>query len=193
MKHSLATAVSLPFQSLDARRRGYWKRRPRGTPPGFWIPINLIFTEHCCSTPASISASARHATARILTAGRRRWDAGVSCFSCHKLGLMKPEWACGACHSYPPSTGRHGIHAAGGALAKSFACSTCHPDHQSGQDHAFASDGSLRTGHAQVSLTGLAALSPADGTRWGRRLGIRAVEPAATSTATVPPTQTRRR
>ena len=93
--------------------------------------------------------------------------AGVSCFSCHQLTLMNPAGACGVCHAYPPVTGRHEIHVAGGALAKQFACSTCHPDHQSGQDHAFSSDGSLRTGPAQVSLSGLAALTPADGTRAG--------------------------
>jgi predicted CxxxxCH...CXXCH cytochrome family protein len=93
--------------------------------------------------------------------------AGVSCFSCHQLGAMKPDGACGVCHAYPPPTGRHAIHVAGGVLAKQFTCSTCHPDHQSGQDHAFANDGSLRTGPAQVSLTGLAALTPADGTRAG--------------------------
>ncbi len=92
--------------------------------------------------------------------------AGVSCFSCHQLALMNPAGACGVCHAYPPVTGRHVIHVAGGALAKQFACSTCHPDHQSGQDHAFSS-GSLRTGPAQVSLSGLAALTPADGTRAG--------------------------
>jgi hypothetical protein len=86
--------------------------------------------------------------------------AGVSCFSCHQLAPDESRRGCGACHAYPPVTGRHEIHVAGGALAKQFACSTCHPDHQSGQDHAFASDGSLRTGPAQVSLTGLAALIP---------------------------------
>ena len=93
--------------------------------------------------------------------------AGVSCFSCHQIGVISPDRACGACHAYPPPTGRHEIHVAGGVLTKQFACSTCHPDHQSGQDHAFAADGSLRTGPARVSLTGLAALTPADGTRSG--------------------------
>ncbi len=94
--------------------------------------------------------------------------AGVSCFSCHQLGVMDPAGACGVCHASPPPTGKHEIHSAGGALAKSLACSTCHPDHQSGQDHAFAVDGSLRTDPAQVSLiAGLAAFTPANGTRLG--------------------------
>jgi predicted CxxxxCH...CXXCH cytochrome family protein len=92
---------------------------------------------------------------------------GVSCLSCHQLGVMNPAGACGLCHAYPPATGRHEVHVAGGLLAKQFACSTCHPDHGSAQDHAFAPDGSLRSDPAQVSLTGLAALTPADGTRAG--------------------------
>ncbi|MGC9982145.1 MAG: CxxxxCH/CxxCH domain-containing protein [Polyangia bacterium] len=104
--------------------------------------------------------------------------AGVSCLPCHQgsVGLpaadnvmMNPDGTpgCAACHAATPASGKHGIHVDGGLLAKQFACSTCHPDRQSAQDHAFASDGSLRTGPAQVSLTGLAALTPADGTRAG--------------------------
>jgi hypothetical protein len=104
----------------------------------------------------------------------RRYRTVVSCFSCGiQLGLMKP----GTGPVEPatlttPSTGKHkNPRCEGGALAKSFACSTCHPDHQRPrQDHAFASDGSLRTGPAQVSLTGLAALTPAMARGWGRRL-----------------------
>jgi predicted CxxxxCH...CXXCH cytochrome family protein len=104
--------------------------------------------------------------------------AKVSCLSCHQgsgglpPGVMsapgKP--ACAACHASTPSSGKHKSHVDGGLLAKQFACSTCHPDHQRELDplaHAFASDNSLRTGPALVSLTGLAAFTPADGTRAG--------------------------
>jgi predicted CxxxxCH...CXXCH cytochrome family protein len=168
MKHSLATAVSLAVSIFGCTKaRLLEEAAPRHTAgvldpnqPDFHgtLLLNAGFNLGLCQTCHGKDLNGGPADGGT---------AGVSCFSCHQLGLMKPEWACGACHSYPPSTGRHGIHAARGALAKSFACSTCHPDHQSGQDHAFASDGSLRTGHAQVSLTGLAALSPADGTRVG--------------------------
>jgi len=98
-----------------------------------------------------------------------------SCLSCHKggggvaAGVMNPDGtpACGACHGSTPGSGKHKIHVEGGLLAKQFACTTCHPDHKSAADHAFASDGSLRTDAAQVALTGLAALTPANGTRVG--------------------------
>ena len=95
--------------------------------------------------------------------------AGVSCSSCHQGDVMSSDHtpACAACHGSPVRTGNHKIHNAGGVLGKQFACSTCHPDHQSAQDHAFAPDGSLRAGPAQVALTGLAALTPASGTRVG--------------------------
>ena len=101
--------------------------------------------------------------------------AQVSCLTCHQgaggvqPGVMNSDGtpACAACHGSTPPSGKHQIHVDGGPLAKQFACSTCHPDHQSAQDHAFAPDGSLRTGPAQVSLSGLAALTPADGTRAG--------------------------
>jgi predicted CxxxxCH...CXXCH cytochrome family protein len=87
---------------------------------------------------------------------------GVSCLACHQGGGAK---ACGACHAYPPTTGAHTIHSAGGVLAKRFACSTCHPDHKSPEDHAFTANGLLRTGPGQVALSGLAALTPGNGKR----------------------------
>jgi Doubled CXXCH motif (Paired_CXXCH_1)./Geobacter CxxxxCH. len=98
-----------------------------------------------------------------------------SCLACHQgsggvqAGVMNADGtpACGACHGSTPATGKHKSHVDGGLLAKQFACSTCHPDHKSAQDHAFAPDGSLRTDLAQVSLTGLAAFTPANGTRAG--------------------------
>jgi len=102
--------------------------------------------------------------------------AGVACSSCHQGAggiqplVMNPDGtpACAACHPSTPTSGKHQIHVDGGLLTKQFACLTCHPDHKSAQDHAFAPDGSLRTGPAQVSLVaGLAALTPADGTRAG--------------------------
>ena len=102
--------------------------------------------------------------------------AGVSCLSCHKgsggiqPGVMNSDGtpACAACHASTPTSGSHKIHVDGGLLAKQFACTTCHPDHKSAQDHAFAPDGSLRTSPAQVSLlASLATLTPADGTRAG--------------------------
>jgi predicted CxxxxCH...CXXCH cytochrome family protein len=101
---------------------------------------------------------------------------GVSCLSCHQGSggmqpmVMNPDGtpACAACHASTPASGKHKIHVDGGLLAKQFTCSTCHPDHKSAQDHGLALDGSLRTGPAQVSLVaGLAALTPADGTRAG--------------------------
>ena len=102
--------------------------------------------------------------------------AGVSCLSCHQgsggiqPGVMNSDGTpvCAACHGFTPASGKHQIHVDGGLLAKQFACSSCHPDHKSAQDHAFAPDGSLRTGPAQVLLVdGLAALAPADGMRAG--------------------------
>ncbi|HEX7597678.1 MAG TPA: CxxxxCH/CxxCH domain-containing protein, partial [Polyangia bacterium] len=85
-----------------------------------------------------------------------------SCLTCHQGGGAK---ACGACHAYPPATGAHAIHSVGGVLAKQVACSTCHPDHKAAEDHAYGSDGLLRSGPAQVALSGLAALTPANGKR----------------------------
>jgi predicted CxxxxCH...CXXCH cytochrome family protein len=103
--------------------------------------------------------------------------AHVSCLLCHKgsggiqpqPGVMNSDGtpACAACHGSTPASGKHKIHVDGGLLVTKFVCTTCHPDHKSAQDHAFASDGSLRTGPAQVFLTGLAAQTPADGTRAG--------------------------
>jgi len=105
---------------------------------------------------------------------------GVSCLSCHRgVGGLPSDLmsspgvpACAACHGSAPASGKHKTHVDGGLLAKQFACSTCHPDHQSDQDpraHAFAAGTTnvLRTGPAQVSLSGLAALTPTDGTRAG--------------------------
>jgi len=98
-----------------------------------------------------------------------------SCLPCHQGSggippvLMNADGTpgCAACHGLTPASGKHKAHVDGGLLAKQFTCSTCHPDHKSAQDHAYASDGSLRTGPAQVALSGLAALTPAYGTRVG--------------------------
>ena len=93
----------------------------------------------------------------------------VACVSCHQAGVNMPTRtpACGACHAATPSSGNHKVHVEGGSLAKQFACATCHPDNQNAA-HAFSPlDGSLRTGPAQVALTGLAAITPASGTRAG--------------------------
>jgi predicted CxxxxCH...CXXCH cytochrome family protein len=103
---------------------------------------------------------------------------GVSCLSCHRgVGGLPSDLmsspgvpACAACHGSAPASGKHKSHVDGGLLAKQFDCSTCHPDHQKDQDplaHAFAADGSLRVGPAQVSLTGQAAFTPTTGARSG--------------------------
>jgi predicted CxxxxCH...CXXCH cytochrome family protein len=87
---------------------------------------------------------------------------GVACSACHEGGGAK---ACGACHGYPPASGAHAAHAGGGVLIKQIACSACHPNQRSSEGHAVAVDGSLRTGPAQVTLSGLAAVTPAYGKR----------------------------
>jgi predicted CxxxxCH...CXXCH cytochrome family protein len=69
----------------------------------------------------------------------------VNCLACHQGMGAK---ACGSCHAYPPATGAHSIHVAGGLLAKKVVCSTCHPDHQGAEDHAYGANGLLRTGLA---------------------------------------------
>jgi predicted CxxxxCH...CXXCH cytochrome family protein len=96
---------------------------------------------------------------QLLDGGKSK----VPCTSCHSgLGAK----ACGSCHGYPPATGAHQIHAGGGVLAKTVDCATCHPDHRGAGDHAYAGNG-LRTGPAQVVLSGLAALTPGSGKRAG--------------------------
>ena len=94
--------------------------------------------------------------------------AGVSCLSCHSGGLLNPDGtlSCGACHGNPPTTGAHLAHTTAGFLGKSYACSTCHPSHTTAADHAYDSQGVLRT-QATVTLGGLAGTTPASGTRAG--------------------------
>jgi predicted CxxxxCH...CXXCH cytochrome family protein len=95
----------------------------------------------------------------------QRLDGGkaniVACTKCHDGQGPK---ACGSCHGYPPATAAHQVHSGSGVLAKTVACTTCHPEHKAASDHAYAGNG-LRTGPAQVVLTGLAALTPSNGKR----------------------------
>jgi predicted CxxxxCH...CXXCH cytochrome family protein len=171
MKHSLATAVSLAVSIFGCTKARLLEEEAPVHTAGVLDPnqpdfhgtllLNSNFNFGLCQT----------CHGQDFKGG----TAGVSCLTCHQgsggiqPGVMNSDGtpACGACHGATPASGKHKVHVDGGLLATKFVCSTCHPDHKSAQDHAFASDGSLRTGPAQVSLTGLAALSPADGTRVG--------------------------